>query len=248
LEPRLLPGVRHSQYQYFDELLRQTKAPGKWLDLGCGHQFIPLWMIGTRDAAWNRESLIGMDCDLGSLVRNQDVSGRVGGVSSALPFGDGAFDVVSANMVVEHLEDPGTTLREVRRVLAPGGIFLFHTVNARSPFVRLRMLMPQGMKNRLAKLFEFREAEDVYPTHYRLNDKERIEHFAESAGLEVVSIRLAETVCTTAVLGPLALPELLVKKVLRQRWLTPWSDIVIAVLRRPKQSSAGATNMLARAS
>jgi ubiquinone/menaquinone biosynthesis C-methylase UbiE len=248
LEPRLLPGIRHSQYQYFDELLRLTKTPGKWLDLGCGHQFIPPWMIGTREAAWKRDGLIGMDCDLGSLVRNQDVSGRVGGVSSELPFGDRSFDLVSANMVVEHLDDPDKTLREVRRVLAPGGIFLFHTVNARSPFVRLRMLLPQRVKNHLAKLFEFRKAEDVYPTHYRLNDTERIKQLAAAAGLEVVSIRLAETVCTTAVLGPLALPELLVKKILRLRGLTRWRDIVIAVLRRPRQGAVEAAKLLARAS
>jgi len=224
------------------------KAPHKWLDLGCGHQFVPPWMIGTRDAGWKREALIGIDCDLASLVRNEDVSGRVGGVSSALPFGDGSFDLISANMVVEHLDDPATTLREIRRVLAPGGLFLFHTVNARSPFTRLRALLPQGMKNRLAKLFEFRDAEDVYPTHYRLNDAASIERLAATTGFEIVSIRLAETLCTTAVLGPLAFPELLVKKILRLRALTPWRDIIIAVLRRPHTEPVRMQDVLARAS
>jgi SAM-dependent methyltransferase len=39
----------------------------------------------------------------------------------ALPFGDGAFDAVLANFVVNHLPDPRAGLREIARVTAPGG-------------------------------------------------------------------------------------------------------------------------------
>jgi SAM-dependent methyltransferase len=38
-----------------------------------------------------------------------------------LPFADGAFDVVLACDVLEHLEDDGTAVREIGRVLRPGG-------------------------------------------------------------------------------------------------------------------------------
>ncbi|WP_110181128.1 class I SAM-dependent methyltransferase [Nocardioides solisilvae] len=41
-----------------------------------------------------------------------------------LPFPDGTFDVVSAFDVVEHCADEAAALREVRRVLRPGGVFL----------------------------------------------------------------------------------------------------------------------------
>ncbi len=41
-----------------------------------------------------------------------------------LPFDDATFDVVISDMVLEHVMDYPTTLREIHRVLKPGGAFL----------------------------------------------------------------------------------------------------------------------------
>lgn len=40
----------------------------------------------------------------------------------ALPYADGAFDVVHAHQVLQHLADPVAALREMRRVTAPEGV------------------------------------------------------------------------------------------------------------------------------
>ena len=40
----------------------------------------------------------------------------------ALPFDDGAFDVVHAHQVLQHVGDPVQALREMRRVTKPGGV------------------------------------------------------------------------------------------------------------------------------
>lgn len=42
-----------------------------------------------------------------------------------LPFADGSFDAVLATLVLCTVQDPATALAEVRRVLAPGGLFVF---------------------------------------------------------------------------------------------------------------------------
>ena len=46
-----------------------------------------------------------------------------------LPFGDGAFELVESMDVIEHTPDPEAYLRELRRVLAPGGAVLLVTPN-----------------------------------------------------------------------------------------------------------------------
>lgn len=51
------------------------------------------------------------------------------GVGEALPYDDGAFDIVVCVDVLEHVADLTRVLAEVARVLRPGGVFLFDTIN-----------------------------------------------------------------------------------------------------------------------
>jgi ubiquinone/menaquinone biosynthesis C-methylase UbiE len=44
--------------------------------------------------------------------------------AETLPFDDGQFDAVYSQVVLYRLPDPAHTLREIRRVLAPGGRYL----------------------------------------------------------------------------------------------------------------------------
>ena len=48
---------------------------------------------------------------------------------TALPFGDRTFDIVMSFDVLEHIPDTDAHLREVRRVLKPGGAYLIQTPN-----------------------------------------------------------------------------------------------------------------------
>jgi 2-polyprenyl-6-hydroxyphenyl methylase/3-demethylubiquinone-9 3-methyltransferase len=52
-----------------------------------------------------------------------------GGRLERLPFADGAFDAVVAADVLEHVPDLPAVVRELGRVLAPGGSFAFDTIN-----------------------------------------------------------------------------------------------------------------------
>jgi 2-polyprenyl-6-hydroxyphenyl methylase/3-demethylubiquinone-9 3-methyltransferase len=46
-----------------------------------------------------------------------------------LPFADGSFSVIVSLDVLEHVQDLRATIREAARVLAPGGVFVFDTIN-----------------------------------------------------------------------------------------------------------------------
>jgi SAM-dependent methyltransferase len=53
-------------------------------------------------------------------------------VDDGLPFADAEFDTVHANQVIEHVRHSDAFLREVRRVLKPGGLALISTNNLSS--------------------------------------------------------------------------------------------------------------------
>jgi demethylmenaquinone methyltransferase/2-methoxy-6-polyprenyl-1,4-benzoquinol methylase len=44
------------------------------------------------------------------------------GRAEALPFGDGAFDALTVTYLLRYVDDPGGTLRELARVVRPGGV------------------------------------------------------------------------------------------------------------------------------
>ena len=63
------------------------------------------------------------------LERRLRADGRPGRIVKAgaerLPFGDGSFDTVVSTLVLCTVDDPASALREIRRLLAPGGRLLF---------------------------------------------------------------------------------------------------------------------------
>lgn len=80
--------------------------------------------IGSADGpstAWLRErtSRVATDIDPRGL-RPGDVCAS----ADALPFADGAFDVVGAFDVIEHVADEVGAISEIARVLRPGGVLL----------------------------------------------------------------------------------------------------------------------------
>jgi SAM-dependent methyltransferase len=56
------------------------------------------------------------------------------GVAESIPFGDDRFDLVLAFSVLEHVTDLQESLREIHRVLKPGGVFWFDSASAMCPF------------------------------------------------------------------------------------------------------------------
>jgi len=75
----------------------------------------------------------------------------------ALPFADASFDLVTSNLAMQWVANPGDMLAEMRRVLAPGGLMLFATFGRRT-LAELRQSLAE-----LATSPESRKAGHVLP-------------------------------------------------------------------------------------
>ena len=96
------------------------ERPPRILDLGCGvGGFLGgLARLGGR--------VFPTDISAESLVRCRE-RGFPGGVVSsgyALPYATAAFDLVCLFDAIEHIEDDARVLREVARILKPGGLVM----------------------------------------------------------------------------------------------------------------------------
>jgi SAM-dependent methyltransferase len=113
--------------------------------------------VGIGDAAFLRAvheatslQVVGVDPHAGYLAdaRRRSPDLVLAQARDALPFAAGAFDSVTMLDVLEHTADERTTLREVYRVLRPGGLLVL-TVPARHLF---SFLDPDNVKFRLPML------------------------------------------------------------------------------------------------
>jgi SAM-dependent methyltransferase len=236
---RIAPRLLYSQRLYEDALERHVTANTRWLDLGCGHQILPAWREQSERRLVRRARVVGLDADALSLRKHRTIRLVVQGNIGALPFPPDTFDLVTLNMVVEHLDHPEVQFAEAQRVLRPGGILLLHTPNALGYVTLINRCLPHGVSRRLAKVFDGRDAEDVFPAYYRANSPRRLRTLAAATGFEVGAVRLVTTSAAFAVIPPLAVLELAWIRLLMTRPLRPLRTNLIATLRKPARAAVG---------
>lgn len=101
---------------------------GRVLEIGAGTGFFVLNLMqsGLASCAVVTDISPGMVevAERNGVALGLDVSGRVVDAES-LPFDDGEFDLVVGHAVLHHIPDVELALREILRVLRPGGRFVF---------------------------------------------------------------------------------------------------------------------------
>ncbi|MEM0989060.1 MAG: bifunctional 2-polyprenyl-6-hydroxyphenol methylase/3-demethylubiquinol 3-O-methyltransferase UbiG [Pseudomonadota bacterium] len=143
----MVPG----RLSYFDRLVDWHDKDV--LDLGCAGGFMAEALVerGARvtgiDPAEQAINAARAHAAGNGMEIRYDV-----GVGEALPYADDSFDVVVCVDVLEHVRDLNDVMKEAARVLRPGGMFLFDTIN-RNPLAsfvvvtvaeRIIGLLPRG--------------------------------------------------------------------------------------------------------
>ena len=174
-------GRRQIIASFVEDITRRvTDRRPRILDVGCGTGANLLMLSKYGDAEG-----VDLSEDAIAFCRERGLEQVKLGAGEALPYDDGTFDLVTALDVVEHMDDDLAGLREMRRVLRPGG--------------RVLLFVPTFM-------FLWGVQDDVsnHRRRYRLPELQRV---LEQAGFEIERMTYANIT--------FFLPILLMRKLMR---------------------------------
>jgi SAM-dependent methyltransferase len=158
------------------------------LDCACGRGFyLNMYRYVSRCR------LVGLELEADIIRKAQRNVGHLPdltltrGTIYALPFPDGYFDGVILSEILEHLDDDVAGLRDVWRVLKPGGVVAITVPNARYPFwwdpinwTLERVLHTHIQRGPLA---------GIWANHVRLYERDELRAAVEQAGFVVEAER-----------------------------------------------------------
>lgn len=173
---------------YFrDQLIKRIGPESVCLDYGAGRGNVK--QMNFRGIA---KCVAGIDPEP-AVLQNPflDEAAVFDVATNIIPHPDSRFDVVFADNVMEHVVDPTAVLREIRRVLKPGGCFLAKTPNKWHYMPIIARMTPTWF-HRFYNQLRGRETIDTFPTMYRCNAEADVRAHAAAAGLEVKKIEMVE--------------------------------------------------------
>src|SRR5690606_25845842 len=103
---------------------------GSLADLGAGQGALSAW---AHDAGFETTAV---DFNRGNFVAD-GIKFIQADLNKPLPVADNTFDIVAALEVIEHLENSYATMREIARILKPGGYAVVSTPNESNLAARL---------------------------------------------------------------------------------------------------------------
>lgn len=182
-------------YRTVASLLADRRASGVLVDAGCGTGNL-FRAIGSRF-----QRVIGID-----VVRYDDL---VPGIefrqanldTEPLPVADADADVAAAVETIEHLENPRALVRELARIVRPGGWVVVTTPNQLSALSLLTLMTKQ-------RFSAFQDGS--YPAHRTALLEVDLRRIADECGLRDIEVRYTRSgrLPLTAAHYPLALSSL----------------------------------------
>lgn len=131
-ENLLVPAIFRRYAEALIERARPIGPSERVLDLGCGTGIVARLL---RERLGGAANIAGADVSAPMIGKAREVAPELAWHEAdavALPFADRAFDLVLSQQMLQFVPDRRAALREVRRVLAPGGRLLVSTWRPRA--------------------------------------------------------------------------------------------------------------------
>ncbi len=217
---------------------RHTAPGGSVLDVGVG--------LGRVLGPLTQYRRFGVDLSLDYLRHAGEAGIEVACArAESLPFADGVFDTVITADVLEHVFDLNLALRELIRVLKPGGCLIIRVPNKEDlevylrddlpyEFIHLRAFDLHGLRLLLAKVFgmAFVEGAEVGP-HLQGAPRLRLRLLPESLREAARSLARKHWLCYWPIRAALALSEegfLVWLNRVQRRWPDRYREIAPVVI------------------
>lgn len=158
------------------------------LDVACGTGVVARLALNR---VGDRGTVTGLDRNPGMLAVARSMDGSIEWLESeaeSMPLPDESFDVVLCQLGLQFMQDKPAAVREMRRVLAPGGRIL---LNLPGPAAPVFALLADAMERHVG-----REAAAFVQHVFSLHDTGEIRDLLTAAGFRDVEVQ-AETVTLT---------------------------------------------------
>jgi len=172
-------------YDILEREVRRRVAPHHTLfEIGCGRT-APLLRHFEGDVA----RLCGVDLvdfradDLPESIELHQADAASTGLE------DASVDLAYSRAVMEHIEDADAVFGEMRRILRPGGSYVFLTPSLWDYASLVSMAVPNRFHPYIVRLTEGRAEEDVFPAHYQCNTRSAVHRLCRDHELEPESVR-----------------------------------------------------------
>ncbi len=234
--PGWAPAMR-ARFGYFtpddvyESLVDQLIAPGcRWLDVGCGRDVFPTNQGLARELSGRAGMLVGIDPDP-TIQENPFVHVRVQAPLEAFDTTD-TFDVVTARMVVEHVQNPEGFVAQLRRLAARNGLAVIYTVNRWAPVSVLSSLVPFALHHPVKAMLWGTEEKDTFPVEYRMNTRATLSSLMQRGGFRERHFQYLDDLRTLARFRWSSRAELLLWKSLKAIGLRYPETCLLAVYQR----------------
>ncbi|MBW3660783.1 MAG: methyltransferase domain-containing protein [Gemmatimonadetes bacterium] len=163
--------------------LASLQSSDRVLDVACGTGVVARL---AAERVGPTGSVSGLDVNPGMLAAARAATPRDIEIdwhessADAIPLPDGAYDVVLCQMGLQFFPDKRAALREMRRVLAPGGRL---ALNVPGPTPRVLTILAEGLARHLSP-----ELANFVNVVFSLHEPRELEELLEDAGFGDVSI------------------------------------------------------------